>query len=153
MFKFKIGGKTMGTSAAALGLFFAICSGVTADQTKGIEEAVAGIGAAFSRMDYKEIRSYFSDDHLVVSTYTGVMPVDDYMTAAKTRLDLKSASVEQHSLVPLGRDAYLRTYFVENHGTFDGKSLPRRVLATQIWVRENGKWVQRLYQETPLQPE
>ena len=153
MFKFQVSRKPLAVAVVAAGAFLSLHAGGAADATKGIEEAIAGIGAAFSRMDYKAIRSYFSDEHLVVSTYTGVMPVDGYMHAAKTRLDIKSAKVEQHSLVPLGRDAYMRTYFVENGGTFDGKALPRRVLATQIWVRENGKWVQRLYQETPLQPE
>lgn len=138
----------------------ALCAGVAvtmllsvqASSPRAVQKAIDEIGAAFARQNFDEIRTFFAPDHLVVTTYTGVSPVSEYLPDAIKNLDIQSARVEDHQLVKLGQGVYMRTYFVENKGTFHGKALPRRVLATQIWVQRDGRWVQRLYQETPLAP-
>ncbi len=35
-------------------------------------------------------------------------------------------------------------------GTYKGKPLPAKVYVTEIWVKRDGRWLQCLYQETPL---
>ncbi|MEM9471075.1 MAG: nuclear transport factor 2 family protein [Pseudomonadota bacterium] len=140
------------TGALGAGVVFALLHSVQADTPAPIQEAIDEIGAAFARQDFDEIKTFFAPDHLVVTTYTGVSPVSEYLPDAIENLDIRSAKVEDHQLVKLGPGVYMRTYYVENQGTFHGKTLPQRVLATQIWVQRDGKWVQRLYQETPLAP-
>lgn len=141
-------------------IFGAFCMGVglttlvsvQANSPLPVQKAIDEIGAAFARQDFDEIKTFFAPDHLVVTTYTGVSPVSEYLPDAIKNLDIRSAKVEDHQLVKLGPGVYMRTYYVENEGTFHGKTLPERVLATQIWVQRDGRWVQRLYQETPLAP-
>jgi hypothetical protein len=46
----------------------------------------------------------------------------------------------------------LRTFSAELKGTFQGKPLPPRVFATELLVKRDGKWVERFYQVTTLEP-
>ena len=135
-----------GVCAVVLASMMSVHAGTQASVQKAIDD----IAAAFAKQDFNEIKTFFAPDHLVVTTYTGVSPVSEYLPDAIENLDIRSAKVEDHQLVELGPGVYMRTYFVENDGTLHGKTLPRRVLATQIWVQRDGRWVQRLYQETPL---
>ncbi len=43
----------------------------------------------------------------------------------------------------------ITSYQVSLKGTFRGNPLPSPVFITEIWVKQDGKWLQRLYQETP----
>ncbi|WP_108881489.1 DUF4440 domain-containing protein [Anderseniella sp. Alg231-50] len=140
------------TGAFCAGVAVTMPVSVQASSPGPIQKAIDEIGAAFARQNFDEIKTFFAPDHLVVTTYTGVSPVSEYLPDAIRNLDIRSARIEDHQLVKLGPGVYMRTYFVENQGTFRGKTLPERVLATQIWVLRDGKWVQRLYQETPLSP-
>lgn len=138
--------------AVCVSVAVAMLVSVQASSPRPVQKAIDEIGAAFARQDFDEIKGFFAPDHLVVTTYTGVSPVSEYLPDAIKNLDIKSAKIEDPQLVKLGPGVYMRTYYVENEGTFHGKALPQRVFATQIWVQRDGKWVQRLYQETPLAP-
>ena len=52
----------------------------------------------------------------------------------------------------LAPDVALRTFSAELKGTFQGKKLPSRVFATELLVQRDGKWVERFYQVTTLEP-
>ena len=137
-------------SALCTGIALATLASVQANSPRPVQKAIDEIGAAFARQDFDEIKTFFAPDHLVVTTYTGVSPVSEYLPDAIKNLDIRSTRIEDYQLVKLGPGVYMRTYYVENEGTFHGKTLPERVLATQIWIQRDGRWVQRLYQETPL---
>jgi hypothetical protein len=50
----------------------------------------------------------------------------------------------------LGTDTALVTYEESYSGTFEGEALPSRVFISQIWVKRDGAWRQRFFQETPI---
>jgi Domain of unknown function (DUF4440) len=50
----------------------------------------------------------------------------------------------------LGPSAVLVTYENSNQGSYAGKPLSPRVFVSQIWLKQDGKWLQQLYQETPI---
>jgi hypothetical protein len=52
---------------------------------------------------------------------------------------------------PIGSEAALVNFENTFRGTFAGKPLPERVHASEIWINEDGRWRQRLYQETPIE--
>jgi hypothetical protein len=50
----------------------------------------------------------------------------------------------------LDADTALATYFVEIEGEVRGEPIAVRGFVTEIYVRRDGDWLQRLYQLTPL---
>ena len=52
----------------------------------------------------------------------------------------------------LGPDVALRTSIFTLKGSYKGKPLPEKVFATEVMVKRNGKWLERLFQATALTP-
>ena len=53
----------------------------------------------------------------------------------------------------LGPDAALVTGEQTYRGTFQGNPLPQRVFLSEVWVRVDGQWLQKFYQETIMEEE
>ena len=53
----------------------------------------------------------------------------------------------------LGPDAALVTTEQSYRGTYKGNPLPGRVFVSEVWVRVDGKWLQKFYQETIMEEE
>ena len=51
----------------------------------------------------------------------------------------------------LGRDVALVTYPLTMKGTFKGRDVPRSSIASAVWVKADGRWLETYYQETPLE--
>ena len=43
-------------------------------------------------------------------------------------------------------------FTAKNEGTFKGRSLPSPVFVTSLFVKRDGRWLERLYQTTVLKP-
>ena len=52
----------------------------------------------------------------------------------------------------LSPEVALRTFTADLKGTFQGKTLPSQVFATELMVKRDGKWVEHFYQVTTLKP-
>jgi len=52
----------------------------------------------------------------------------------------------------LGDGAALVNFENSLAGSWQGKPFPQRIYVTEIWLKRDGKWRQRLYQETPVAP-
>jgi hypothetical protein len=52
----------------------------------------------------------------------------------------------------LAADVALRTFIANLTGTFKGKPLSARVFVNETLVKRDGKWVERFYQATTLEP-
>ena len=55
-------------------------------------------------------------------------------------------------MVLLAPDVALRTFIAELKGSFKGKPLPARAFVNETLVRRDGKWIERLFQVTTLEP-
>ncbi len=51
-------------------------------------------------------------------------------------------------MTPLGRDVALVTFENSYRGTFHDKPMPSRVFVSEVWVKVDSKWLQKLCQET-----
>lgn len=43
-------------------------------------------------------------------------------------------------------------FTAKNKGTFKGRPLPSSVFVTSLFVERDGRWLERLYQTTVLEP-
>ena len=141
-----------------IAMAFAVASvaPVTADEAGDITAIKAGMAAlddAFDSGDGNAIRALMTPDHLaVVFAYKGPQTVDEQIASLK---DLKIETYDEipPTIATLGPDAALATHELSYRGTFEGNPLPERVFASEVWVRVDGKWLQKFYQETIIEEE
>ena len=69
---------------------------------------------------------------------------------AGTNCDVKSYSMSDDQMTPLGADAAVISYKVAVDGTCDGKKLPPNVWAASVYVRDGDKWKGAFHAETPV---
>jgi ketosteroid isomerase-like protein len=147
-------------SAAALSLVLAIAVGAAFSAAKAADpDTLAAINAAsnaldeaFAKKDAATIKALMTPDHLTVTPYyDGPQTVDDQL-ASLDEYDWSQTIVGEPDVAMLAPDVALRTFTAELKGTFQGKTLPSRVFATELLVKRDGKWVERFYQVTTLEP-
>ena len=118
-----------------------------------IEAQRTALGQAYETGDADAIRGLMTPDQRSVTfVYDGPQTVDEQVATLK---DLK---VEVYDAIPptvemLGPDAALVTTEQSYRGTYKGNPLPGRVFVSEVWVRVDGKWLQKFYQETIMEEE
>jgi hypothetical protein len=118
-----------------------------------IKAGMAALGEAYEAGNAEGVRALMTlDQRSVTFVYDGPQTVEEQLAALK---DLK---VEVYDAIPptfaiLGPDAALATYEQSYRGTYKGNPLPQRVFIGEIWVRVEGKWLQKFYQETIMEEE
>jgi hypothetical protein len=118
-----------------------------------IEAQRTALGRAYEDGDADAIRGLMTPDQRSVTfVYDGPQTVDEQVATMK---DLK---VEVYDAIPptfdmLGPDAVLVTTEQSYRGTYKGNPLPGRVFVGEVWVKVDGKWLQKFYQETVIEVE
>lgn len=123
----------------------------------GDTETIAAINAssnalddAFSKGDVETIKKLMTPNHITVTPYyDGPQTVQDQLDSLSD-LDWSQTIVGDVDVSLLGPDAALRTFTADLKGTFEGKALPARVFVTEVLVKQDGEWIERLYQVTTL---
>jgi uncharacterized protein (TIGR02246 family) len=142
-----------GLLAAALALAALPAFADEAADIAAIEAQRAALGQAYEDGDADAIRGLMTPDQRSVTfVYDGPQTVDEQIATLK---DLK---VEVYDAIPpkvemLGPDAALVTTEQSYRGTYKGNPLPGRVFVGEVWVRADGKWLQKFYQETIIEVE
>jgi ketosteroid isomerase-like protein len=123
-----------------------------ADTIAAINASSNALDEAFTKKDVAKIKALMTEDHLTVTPYyDGPQTVDDQL-ASLGEYDWSQTIVGEPNVALLAPDVALRTFTAELKGTFQGKPLPSRVFATELLVKRDGKWIERLYQVTSLEP-
>ena len=79
------------------------------------------------------------------------MGMDSVLTnIAQNDCDVRSWTFGKVVLRRLGEDAAMLLYSAEQDATCGGIDLPRRVMATSIYVHRDGKWRSDAYHETGI---
>jgi uncharacterized protein (TIGR02246 family) len=118
-----------------------------------IEAQRTALGQAYETGDADAIRGLMTPDQRSVTfVYDGPQTVDEQVAT------LKDFKVEVYDAIPptvdmLGPDAALVTTEQSYRGTYKGNPLPGRVFVGEVWVRVDGKWLQKFYQETIMEEE
>jgi uncharacterized protein (TIGR02246 family) len=143
-----------GILAAAMAI--AAASAASADETAdiaAIEAQRTALGKAYEAGDAAALRALMTPDQRSVAfVYDGAQTVDEQVAA------LKELDVEVYDAIPptvemLGPDAALVTYEQSYRGTYKGNPLPGRVFIGEVWVKTDGAWLQKFYQETVIEVE
>jgi ketosteroid isomerase-like protein len=137
---------------ATLTLAVLIAGPIRADEdaSKEVEKAIGLLNTAFQKRDAKAIKSLMTADHIAVTGYYGGPRTRDEQIKALPDFDLKVYKAEKMQVSLVGKDTALVTYTLTMKGTYNGKDVPAKNFASAVWVRRDGKWVERFYQETPL---
>jgi uncharacterized protein (TIGR02246 family) len=144
------------TGLLAAALAIAATASAPADEAADIAAITAqrtALGQAYETGDANAIRGLMTPDQRSVTfVYDGPQTVDEQVATMK---DLK---VEVYDAIPptvemLGPDAALVTTEQSYRGTYKGNPLPGRVFVGEVWVRVDGKWLQKFYQETIMEEE
>jgi ketosteroid isomerase-like protein len=133
---------------AAIGFVEARAS--DAETIAAINEAAAALDKAFEKQDVETVKKLMTPDHVAVTPYyDGVQTVADQIVSLP---DLKYGQtvIGEVTVELLDSDAALRTFAAKLEGSFKGRSIPRRVFVSEIWVKHDGTWQEKFYQVTAL---
>ena len=117
---------------------------VVSELSKLKEEALT----ASAHNDRKFYAGYLADDAVAILPVgmAGKQQVLDSMVGDKA--PFSALRIENEKITPLGDDTGLVTYVAVYPSDGGGE---RKVAATTVYQRRNGKWQGVLYQQTPLQ--
>jgi ketosteroid isomerase-like protein len=105
---------------------------------------------AFTKKDVETIKALMTPDHITVTPYyDGPQTVQDQLDTLGA-YDWSQTIVGEPNVALVTPDVALRTFTADLKGTFQGKTLPARVFATELLVKRGDKWIERFYQETRL---
>ena len=117
-----------------------------------VKQAQIRLDRAFVQQDSATIMAMVTPDQVAITPYLRKpVPIAgqiETLAEFKARLfDITPAVVDL-----IGEDAALLTFEKSYEGTFEGRPLPARVYVSSLWTKESGTWLQRLYQETAIEP-
>ena len=142
--------------ALAAALAIAAASPSFADEAAdiaAIEAQRTALGRAYENGEAEAIRGLMTPDQRSVTfVYDGPQTVDEQVAT------FKDHKVEVYDAIPatvdmLGPDAALVTTEQSYRGTYKGNPLPGRVFVSEVWVKVDGAWLQKFYQETIIEVE
>ncbi len=124
-----------------------------AQDIAAIGAAKSMLDAAFAGQDAAALKAMMTPDHVAVAfSYKGPQTLDEEI-ASLPALKIETYDSTEPRIKMLGSDAALVTQENSYRGTFKGNPLPQRVFSSEVWVRSDGKWLQKFYQETVIELE
>ncbi|GJL82650.1 MAG: hypothetical protein DHS20C01_22840 [marine bacterium B5-7] len=128
------------------------CVTISADEPElqEIYDAVQSLNTAFENSDRNAIESLMTKDHVAVARmYKGKATVEQ-QTRLLPEVELDMYDMSKPTIRLLAADVAHVTLTVSLRGNFRGEPLPKRLLASAIWVKHDGRWLQYFYQETDI---
>jgi len=68
-----------------------------------------------------------------------------------TKCDVKDYALSDSKVTWLNKDTALLTYKAAQHATCNGKASPENILASSVFVKQNGKWWESFHSEVPVE--
>ena len=123
---------------------------VKADTAEEVEDAVRTIQKAFNKGDVDTLKGLMTEDLTTILTYARFSSAADQL---KVLSDWKFSEykIDGLKVKPLTKDVAVVSYTATIKGTYKGKQVPSPVHVGQVWVRQDVKWKQACFQETPLE--
>lgn len=118
-----------------------------AEPTQDVEAAIRALNDAFPTHDPEKIKALMAPTHLAFTPWGGKQTRDQQIETLKD-LALDEYTAGPMTITMIGKEAALVTYAVTVKGRFRGKPLQPKVMASAVWVKTEGKWLELHYQET-----
>lgn len=144
--------KLLAAFSAVILIALTSCTQDDVARTETIDNVVAQLDAAFEAQNVNAAKALMTPDHLSVTPYYGTPQSVDEVLASLSDLKYAQTDESEPKVVLLGDDAAMRTLTAKVDGTFKGEPFSYNVFITAILVRQNGTWLERLYQVTRLAP-
>lgn len=123
-----------------------------AETIDAIVKAAAALDQAFEAQDTKAVTDLMTPDHVAVTPYyDGPQTVADQL-GSLPKLKYEQTIDSKPTVAVLCSDAAARTFKAELNGSFEGKPIASKVFVSEIWVKRDGAWAEKLYQVTALKP-
>ncbi len=123
-----------------------------AETIDAIVKAAAALDQAFEAQDTKAVTDLMTPDHVAVTPYyDGPQTVADQL-GSLPKLKYEQTIDGKPTVAVLCSDAAARTFKAELNGSFEGKPIASKVYVSEIWVKRDGAWAEKLYQVTALKP-
>jgi uncharacterized protein (TIGR02246 family) len=144
------GGKTLVRCLLAILLWGHASPARAADPLiKEVEAAADALNAAFKTHDAATIRALMTPDHVAITPYGGLQRVKDQLrTLPELKYEVYSAG--PMSATVSGDDCVILNYTLKTKGTYRGNPLASKSLVSSVWTKNDGRWQELLYQETPV---
>lgn len=135
---------------AANPLLAAQPSGISPGDEKRIRELEADSWVAWKNDDARFFQDFLSDDHVEIHNY-GIVG----KTAVVDGVRSPACVVQSYSLGPLSMTrvsatTILVTYRAEQDTACGGQNVPSPVWATSLYAKRAGRWLNVMYQHTPI---
>jgi ketosteroid isomerase-like protein len=124
---------------------------VLADDMADLKAARAALEIAFVNQDADAILSLMTPDHIAVTPSFGGVLGREAQAEAMADLKVTFHDVSEPRITMLAGEGAYVTYEETLKGSFRGKPLPDRVFASELWVKSDGKWLEKAYQETVIE--
>jgi hypothetical protein len=138
--------------AAALAAIAAIAAPAAA--TDSLESDLVAMERAswiaWKGHDAKFFADFLSEDHVEVHGYGVTSKAEVVAGVGGTACTVESYALNQFRFRRVSSNAALLVYRAEQTTTCGGNPVPSPVWATSVYAKRNGRWVNVLYQQTPL---
>lgn len=115
-----------------------------------VKKAITALNKAFETGNADELRRLMSEDHLAVTPYYGGQRSRDEQIKTLPQLKLTKYAPDNLKVTLVSKDVALVTYNLMMEGTYKERPMMPRNMASALWVKQDGKWIERYYQETAL---
>ena len=112
--------------------------------------AKSELDSAFVENDISKIEQMMTGDHIAVIANHGSPLTNDELLDNLAAYDLTSFDISNVAVTTLAPDVALVNYNVRQSGTYNGIPLPAKAFISEIWLKRDGCWKQRLFQSTEL---
>jgi len=123
-----------------------------ADTAGEVERSVRSIQAAFDKGDADTLRGLMTEDHVSTLTYAHFSNATELLKALSD-YKFSEYKISELKVKALTTDIALASRQATIEGTYKGREVPSPVQVTTVWVKQGkrgGRWLEALYQETPV---
>jgi ketosteroid isomerase-like protein len=146
--------KIRGVIVAVLVACHAFALSAAADEAATVAElkaAAVELDQAYANEDVATIERMVLPDHVSIAPRYGGAASQDAQIATFEQLERRHFDYSPIEVALLTPDVALVTFEKSYEGTYKGVPLPSRVVVSEIWLKQDDTWRQRLYQETPIE--
>lgn len=90
-----------------------------------------------------------TEEFLSISS-DGISDKEQVVNSTPTACDVKSVSIDNFKFVMLSENSVALTYIATQDGVCGDKKLATKIRVAVNYVNRNGKWLEALYMETPI---
>ncbi|MCP4381581.1 MAG: nuclear transport factor 2 family protein [Hyphomicrobiales bacterium] len=134
-----------------------VAASLMVSAAKAEDETVAAVRAAaealdraFEDQDPDAILSLVTEDHVAVTPYYRAPYTNEQSLSTLSELDFTITASDPVAITVLDPNSAIVVQTKTYDGTYREAPIPSHVYATGLWVKRDGNWLEKHYQETAI---